>query len=118
MGELEQVLPKELTDAARASGNEVVLPYVEALKAIVIATRHQIAVLGLEAFEVRKDGLSTVEMTDASSHIVFTGDWKAYVATMNAEADRWLRENRLDENHGYILTSASESEFTRLKGSR
>jgi hypothetical protein len=46
MGELEQILPRELTDAALAAGNEVVLPYVEALKAIVIATQHQIAVLG------------------------------------------------------------------------
>jgi hypothetical protein len=37
MGELEQILPKEFTDAVSASGNEVVLPYVGALKAIVIA---------------------------------------------------------------------------------
>ena len=118
MGELEQILPKELTDAALGSRNEVVLPYVEALKAIVIATRHQIAVLGLEAFEVRENGLLTVAMADASSRIVFTGEWKAYVATMNAEADRWLRENRLGQNCGYILTSASESEFTQLKRSR
>lgn len=47
MGELERILPSELTDAALASGNELVLPYVEALRAIVVATRHQIAVLGL-----------------------------------------------------------------------
>ena len=118
MGELEQILPKEFTDAVSASGNEVVLPYVGALKAIVIATRHQIAILGLEAFEVQKDGLLTVGMTDASNRVVFTGDWKAYVATMNAEAERWLRENRLGQNHGYILTSASQSEFTKLKRSR
>jgi hypothetical protein len=68
MGELERILPSELTDAALASGNELVLPYVEALHAIVVATTHQIAVLGLEAFEVRKDGLLTVNMADASSY--------------------------------------------------
>jgi len=34
---------------------------------------------------------------------------------MNAEADRWLKERRLGENHGYILTSASEREFASLK---
>jgi hypothetical protein len=50
-------------------------------------------------------------MTDASSYTVFTGDWKAYVATMNAEADCWIRKHPLGENHGYILTSASEREF-------
>jgi hypothetical protein len=115
MGELERILPSELTDAALASGSELVLPYAEALHAIVVATRNQIAVLGLEAFEVRKDGLSTVNMADASSYTVFTGDWKAYVAAMNAEADCWIRKHRLGENHGYILTSASEREFADLK---
>ena len=115
VGELESILPDELKNGARAPGDELVLPYAGALAAIVIATNHQIAVLGLEAFEVRKDGLLTVAMADASSHAVFTGDWKAYVATMNAEADHWLRENRLGNNHGYILTSASEREFADLK---
>jgi hypothetical protein len=57
-------------------------------------------------------------MADASSYTLFTGDWKAYVATMNAEADRWLKEHRLGENHGYILTSASEREFASLQKSR
>ncbi len=115
MGELERILPSELRGATLVSGNELVLPYAEALDAIIVATRHQIAVLGLEAFEVRKDGLLTVNMADASSYTLFTGDWKAYVATMNAEADRWLKEHRLGENHGYILTSASEREFASLK---
>jgi hypothetical protein len=115
VGELECILPDELKNGALASGNELVLPYAEALAAIVIATNHQIAVLGLEVFEVRKDGLLTVNMADASSHTVFAGDWKAYVATMNAEADGWLRENRLGKNHGCILTSASEREFADLK---
>jgi hypothetical protein len=37
---------------------------------------------------------------------------------MNAEADRWLKEHRLGENHGYVLTSASEREFAGLKRCR
>jgi hypothetical protein len=41
-----------------------------------IATKHQIAVLGLDAFEVRNDGLQTVYLADASSYILFTGDWR------------------------------------------
>jgi hypothetical protein len=96
--DLECILPEELKNCGLALRNELVLPHAEVLAAIVIATNHQIAVLGLEAFEVRKDGLLTVNMADASSHTVFTGDWKAYVTTMNAEADRWLRENRLGKN--------------------
>lgn len=69
MGELECLLPDELKNGALASGNELVLPYAEALAAIVIATNHQIAVLGLDAFEVHKDGLRTVYLADASGYI-------------------------------------------------
>ena len=61
-------------------------------------TMHQIAVLGLDAVEVRNDGLQTVYLADTSSYILFTGDWRAYVAALNAEAERWLKEHRLGEN--------------------
>jgi hypothetical protein len=53
-------------------------------------------------------------LADASGYIPFIGDWKAYVATMNAEAERWIKGHRLGENHGYILSSASEKEFASL----
>jgi hypothetical protein len=115
VGALEQVLPEEVKNRALASGKELVLPFGEALAAITIATNHQIAVLGLDAFEVRKDGLQTVYLADASRYISFSGDWRAYVMNINAEATRWLAEHRLGENHGYILTSTSEREFSALK---
>jgi hypothetical protein len=115
MGELECILPDELKNRAIASGNELVLPYAEALAAILTATNHQIAVLGFEAFEVQKDGLRTVYLADASSYIPFAGDWGVYVTNLNLEAERWLKEHRLGENHGYILTSASERELASAK---
>ena len=115
MSKLEEVLPDELKRSAIASGNELVLPFAEASAAILIATDHQVAILGVDAFEVRPDGLATVALFDPSCKIAFTGDWKAYVALMNAESGRWLTEHRLGQNHGYILTSASECEFAKLK---
>ncbi len=121
MGTLESILPDDITRQALTLGKELasprtalVLPYAQALQAIVIATEHKIAILGLEAFEVKKEGLLTVRLADASAYIRFTGDWKTYVARMNTEAEHWLREHRLGENHGYILTSASEREFASL----
>jgi hypothetical protein len=96
VGELECILPDELKNSALASsGEELVLPYAEALAVIMIATNHQIAVLGLDAFEVQKDGLRTIYLGNASRYIPFTGDWRAYVASLNAEAERWLKEHRL-----------------------
>ena len=115
MGRLEEVLPDGLKKSAVASGNELVLPFAEATEAILIATDHQIAVLGLEAFKIQPDGLITVALCDPSRNNAFTRDWKAYVALMNDECSRWLLEHRLGENHGYILTSTSESEFADLK---
>jgi hypothetical protein len=115
VGELEGILSDELKNGALASGNELVLPYAQALAAIMIATNHQIAVLGLEAFQVEKDGLRTLQLADGSSYVPFAGDWGEYVARLNAEAERWLKEHRLGENHGYILTSASERELPAAK---
>jgi len=121
VGALESILPEEVKNRAITLRNdsepphhELVLPFAEAVRAIEIASEHQIAVLGLDAFEVRKDGLLTVGLADASAYVRFSGDWEVYVAKMNLEAERWIREHRLGENHGYILTSASQDEFARL----
>ena len=107
MGMLESILPDDITRQALTLGRELassrtelVLPYAQALQAIVIATEHEIAILGLEAFEVKKEGLFTVGLADASAYIHFTGDWKTYVARMKTEADHWLGDHRLGENHG------------------
>jgi hypothetical protein len=117
MGDLEDVLPKDLKVNAVPCGRELVLPYTAALGAIRIATGRAIAVLGVEAFEVKDEGLLTVDMDDASRCVPYTGNWGKYVAEMNAEAERWIREHRLGENHGYILASASQREFASLKSS-
>jgi hypothetical protein len=122
MGALESILPNGITARAIILGSEplsglqteLVLPYVEALAAVMIATEHKIAILGLEAHEVKKEGLFTVGLADASAYIRYAGDWQTYVDKMNAEAEAWLKLHRLGENHGYILTSASETEFTSL----
>jgi hypothetical protein len=121
MSALENALPDDLKRHALKLENdltsprtELVLPYAEALKAIAIASEYQIAILGLEAFEVQREGLLTVDLADASAYIPFTGDWGAYVAKMNAEAERWIKEHPLGENHGYILSSTSEKEFASL----
>jgi hypothetical protein len=119
IGAPESILPDEITRLAIKLGKgilpsphtELVLPYSEALRAIRIATEHDIAVLGLEAHEVKTDGLLTIGLADASAYIRYAGDWKVYVAKMNSAAELWITEHRLGENHGYILTSTSEREF-------
>jgi hypothetical protein len=115
MGKLESLLPEELKRAAVSSGSELVLPYSEALYAIRVATEHQIAILGLEAFEVQKGGFLTVDYTGYSRWLAPKEAWTAYVTAMNTEAERWIKEHRFGESHGYILTSASQKEFEALR---
>jgi hypothetical protein len=118
MGQLEEVLPDDLKEKTLRPGNELVLPYAEATRAVGIATEHHIAILGFEAFEVQKDGLFTVDLNDPSGYIEYAGDWLAYVTAMNTEAENWLRGHFFGANHGYILTSASKSEFDQIQESR
>ncbi len=124
MGDLEKILPDELKNGNETLwfGNEVVLPYAAAVKAVEIATEHQIAILGFEAFEIEREGwvkprLLTIDLADPSKSVHFTGDWPLYVATINAESERWIKAHHYGEGHGYILTSASKREFELLKES-
>jgi hypothetical protein len=114
--DLERVLPKDLIARGNPCGNEFVFPFDDALQVIRIATQHDIAVLGLEAFEIRKEGLLTVDLTGYDRDIPFAGNWKEYVAAPNTEAERWIKEHPYGENHGYILTTASQAEYLALPG--
>jgi hypothetical protein len=115
LGDFENILPDQIVKSTLWRGNELVLPYAEASRAIGIATENHIAVLGFEAFDVREDGLYTVDLSDPSGYIRFTGDWLAYVVAINAEAEQWISEHRYGTTHGYVLTSASKREFDHVK---
>jgi hypothetical protein len=113
MGDLEGIFPDEIRKSTLWPGNELVLPYTEASNAIGIATEHQIAILGIEAFNVLKDGLLTVDYSGYD--VPYKDDWLAYVVAMNAEAERWITEHRYGADHGYTLTSASRKEFDQIQ---
>jgi hypothetical protein len=113
MSDLKMVLPAELRKRTLWPGNELVLPYAAASSAVNIATEHQVAVLGLLALEVLKDGLRTV---DCSEYCVpYTDDWLSYVIVANADAGCWLDQHTYGANYGYVLTSASNREFAKIQ---
>jgi hypothetical protein len=114
-GELDRILPSDVRARALAIGNELILPYEDALVAIRIATGHQIAVLGFDSGEVLMDGFQVLDYTGYDRDIAFSGDWKNYVALNNGEAERWIKDHRLGKNHGYILTSTSQKEFGEIQ---
>jgi hypothetical protein len=112
MDDLEKILPSTITSAARRSGNELVIPFIQANRAISIASEGQIAVLGIEVFRILESGLGVV--TYSGYEFEFEGDWPKYVRLNNDAALSFMNENRMDDCYRYILTSTSEEEFERL----
>jgi hypothetical protein len=115
VSELDLILPDETKGRSLPIGNELILPFDDALAAIATATERGIAVLGFDSGEVLDDGFRVVDYTAYDSGVEFSGDWSAYVRAINGEAERWLKEHRLDKNYGYILTSASRKEFVQIE---
>ena len=111
--ELDRLLPEEMKGRALAIGNELIVPYEDALAAIAIATQHNIAVLGFESGEVQDNGFQVLGYNGYDYK--FQEDWKGYVLWNNNAAELWIRANRLGQNHGYIITSVSEREFCRMQ---
>ena len=115
--DLDCSLPEDLRLRAVAIGNELILSYVDALSVIRFATENDIAVLGFDSGEVLEDGFQVLDYSGYEGDIQFTGDWKGYVAAINAAALSWITGHPLGKNHGYVLTSTSEKEFAQLRNS-
>jgi hypothetical protein len=115
VGDLNRALPVEIKKRALEIGNEYILCYEDALQSIAIASGHRVAVLGFESGEVLDDGYRVVNYSGYDEKIEFAGDWDAYVAAINAEAEGWIQEHPLGRNYGYVLTSTSEREFAEVQ---
>ena len=56
LGDFEKKLPDEITIPSARSGEELVLAYHQAQRAVEIATEQSIAILGVELFRIPDDG--------------------------------------------------------------
>jgi len=76
----------------------LVLPFAEASTGILIATDHQVAVLGMDAFEVRPDGLATVAIhrmkrfcaITSSRTLLINGSRQGAPLASDPNSSRWL----------------------------
>ena len=109
----DAILSPEITDAAVSSGNEWVLALRQAKEAIDLATKHLIAILGVESFRIEQNGFPLLNYT---GHIYeFREDWPGYAQQNNQAALSVIEEYPLGEGHGYIQTASSELEFQSLR---
>jgi len=114
MLELDSLMPARLKQLATCcGGNEFAYPYPSVMEVIDMAGQNKIAVLGVELLQSHPKG--PVVEAISGYEIPFLGDWKAFVEANNASAREVIMKNQKGEEHGYILTSATESEFHRLR---
>jgi hypothetical protein len=100
--------------------NELSFAFPEVLEVIQLCSAKQIAVLGVELFKVRSDGLyQTEKLTDYDLRMKqdpsTPQEWLEYVSTNNAKAEEFVRQNPAGDDHVYVLTTASWRELAHIK---
>ena len=113
---LDAILPSSITNTAKRSGNEWVLPLREARQAIELTSDNGIAILGVESFRIEDGGFRVENYTGYGFD--FAGDWLDYVKQNNRAALSFISDHPLGDGYGYILTAASQSEFDALSRKR
>ena len=112
MPDLNELLPAEVLAKAVAVGNELLIPFSEALVAVSLATDSQMAVLGVESFQIVSDGFKVLDYS--GYQFVMEGDWVLFVTQNNRAAEQYIREKPLGAGCGYILTAVSRQQFDQL----
>lgn len=98
---------------------ELLFTFPEVLVVIKLCTTNQIAVLGLEVFEVRPEGYCTKKLSgydqQSGTEAATPSEWPDYVKTNNNLAEEFVRANPMGDDHVYVLTSASWREFCAIR---
>jgi hypothetical protein len=109
-----------IADAASgAVGGELAFTFPGVLEVIHRCTACEIAVLGVEVFEVRREGCSTKSLSgyerETGSGPKQKEGWAEYVRANNLRAEDYAKRNRAGDDHIYVLTAVSWKEFRELK---
>jgi hypothetical protein len=103
---------------------EPAFTFPDVIEVIRLCTANQIAVLGVEIFLINEanyyaSGCSTYDLQISRRWPeVPISEWHRYVAENNSLAENSVRSNPTGDDHLYILTTASRSEFCKLKERR
>jgi hypothetical protein len=120
MGDFERI--RGIAETAMGSvGDELTFSFPEVLKVIELCSANQIAVLGVELFLVRADGHYALGSSDYDLQekqkwpTVQLADWPEYVNWNNGLAEECVRRNPLGDEHVYVLSTASWTEFCEIQ---
>ncbi|HUE01159.1 MAG TPA: hypothetical protein VMR62_16415 [Bryobacteraceae bacterium] len=112
MNTLEDLFPESLSGKCIRRRELCGIPYPEVLQAIDIATAREIAVLGVELFQIEDSALRFV--TGSGYEFPYVGPWDEFVQGNNIAARTFVMKNIREEGFVYILTSACRQEYQDL----
>jgi hypothetical protein len=117
-GEFEKI-PAVVAAAIGALGDELTFSFPEVLQVIRLCIKYEIAVLGLETFQVLPEGYATKKLSGYDQQMNKgpgnVKGWSEYVARSNALAEEFVRANPSGDDHVYILTTSSWREFCKIQ---
>jgi hypothetical protein len=98
---------------------ELFFTFPEVQNVIKLCTANQIAVLGLELFEVRPEGYRTKKLSGYDQEMdkgpENVDGWPEYVDRSNGLAKEFVRLNPTGDDHVYVLTASSWREFCKIQ---
>jgi hypothetical protein len=117
--DLEQVESIARVASGRTRGNELAFTFPEVSDVIRRCSENEIAVLGVEVFEVRPTGYVTKKLSVYDQQMGRGPEqregWADYVKANNALAEEFVGLNPSGDDHVYVLTTASWREFQEAK---
>jgi hypothetical protein len=105
----------------KMNNSELFFTFPEVRDVIMACTGYEIAVLGVEIFEVRADGYYTENLSAYDSKMVSweaelkQDEWVDYVKTNNARAHQFVLDNPTGDDHVYVLTTVSWREHLEIR---
>jgi hypothetical protein len=115
--DLDSCLPQDIRDRSIRSGSEYALLLRDALAAISCANERGIAVLGVESFLAKLDGLLVCSYSGYQFSFD-TKDWSSFVKANNVQAVKFLEEQVDREELHFILAATSRREYENLHSQR
>jgi hypothetical protein len=108
--------------SGKTVGGELAFTFPEVSGVVRLCTMNEIAVLGVEVFEVRADGYYTRKLSVYDQQIkrnpAQEQQWTGYVGENNALAEEFVRINPTGDDHIYVLTTSSWREFREVQEMR
>jgi hypothetical protein len=117
--DLAQVESIARAASGRTVGDELAFIFPEVAEVIRRCTENQIAVLGVEVFEVRPTGYLTKTLSDYDQRMRSgpkqQAGWADYVRANNLHAEEFVKLHPTGDDQVYVLTTASWREFQEMK---